>query len=95
MIVTCRDLAARLTELEEGVGSAVERASLRFHLSICARCRRYVAELDRLKDLLADLGREEEPVVPMSADAAPDPAVARALSTFRAWKTGESSPDDD
>lgn len=93
MIVTCRDLAARLTELEETGGSAVERASLRFHLSICARCRRYVAELTQLGSLLAELGAE--PVVSPGEARATGPSVDSALASFRAWKAGALPPRDD
>jgi len=89
VIFTCRDLAQRLTEVEEGPAHSVERASLRFHLSICARCRRYVAELGRLKELLTGLGQEPETAVPTGA------SVTHALASFRAWRAGEPSPDDD
>ncbi|HVH41743.1 MAG TPA: hypothetical protein VM925_05350 [Labilithrix sp.] len=81
MVVTCAELAASLVELEEGGASCLRRASVRFHLSICERCRRYVAQLEELRRDLSRL-REGPPLATSSLE--------RALVSFRAG----SGPDE-
>lgn len=92
MIVTCEDLAKKLTDLEEGPASSVMRASMKFHLSICARCRRYVAELRAIRQSLAEVRTSS----PLAEDAGrPDTGLGGALSTFRAWTAGHEATDED
>jgi anti-sigma factor RsiW len=89
MLVLCSDLARNLLELQEGRVSSFERAAMRLHLSICARCRRYVAQLDEMRQALARMG-EAEPAV--SGES-----LTNALASFRAAGSGADleSPDDE
>ena len=73
MAITCEQVARRLTELEEGGGSAAARLSLRAHLALCRRCQRYVAQMKQVRETLSAL--REEAVAPASLE--------NALETFR------------
>jgi hypothetical protein len=57
---TCRKVAHQLTELREGELSLVERAGLRFHMTICPSCKRYIKQFDATVDGLAH-SKEELP----------------------------------
>ena len=62
-MTTCRKVAHQLTELREGDLSFVERAGLRFHMTICPSCKRYIEQFDATVDGLAhskeELSEEE------------------------------------
>lgn len=74
MAFTCEQVARRLTELEEGGGSAAARLGLRAHLALCRRCQRYVEQMKVVRGALSAL-RE---------DAVAEASLERALVAFRA-----------
>jgi anti-sigma factor RsiW len=84
MLFMCADLAKNLLELQEGRASSFERAAMRLHLSICERCRRYVAQLDEMRQALARLA----PDSPAAAGA----SLTNALASFRAAAAPGSAP---
>jgi anti-sigma factor RsiW len=73
MAITCEQVARRLTELEEGGGSAAARLGLRAHLAICRRCQRYVEQMKQVRSSLSTL-RE---------GTVAEASLERALATFR------------
>lgn len=68
MAFTCEQVARRLTELEEGGGSAAARLGLRAHLALCRRCQRYVEQMKHVRQALSTL--REDAVAPASLEQA-------------------------
>ncbi|MGE0321722.1 MAG: anti-sigma factor [Polyangiaceae bacterium] len=58
MVFTCSQLARSWGDIQDGQASAYTRRAADFHLAICARCRRYVAQLERLQGTLKSLKPE-------------------------------------
>tara|TARA_R110000751_G_scaffold125176_1_gene226699 strand:+ start:167 stop:424 length:258 start_codon:yes stop_codon:yes gene_type:complete len=44
-MLTCRDLVAQSSDLLDGELSLRQRISMRVHLAICFRCRRFIRQL--------------------------------------------------
>jgi anti-sigma factor RsiW len=85
---TCEQLAAHLSDLEDGRASLLERAEARVHLSWCRACQTYVAQFRAVRAQLATL----KPAAP------PTPAaVEGALAQFRAWSldAADAATDSD
>jgi hypothetical protein len=71
----CRTLIRELTDHEEGVGTAIERAGVKLHLALCGDCTRYVEQARAVRAALGTLA---------SGAIAPQ-TRARLLERFRAW----------
>jgi anti-sigma factor RsiW len=52
-------VAALATEYAEGRLSGGQRLRLRFHLLLCSACRTFLAQLDRTRALLSQLGSSQ------------------------------------
>jgi hypothetical protein len=72
MAFTCEQVARRLTDLDEGGGTSVERIGLRVHLAFCRRCQHFVAQMKQVRSALS--GGGQDVLAPAS--------LQRALATF-------------
>ncbi|HEY1097270.1 MAG TPA: zf-HC2 domain-containing protein [Myxococcota bacterium] len=87
MFLTCAQLAANLSALEDGEVSAVRRAEAAVHLSWCRDCQAYVAQFRAVRAALATAS-------PTTTDTATTD-TATALTAFRDWQPGVANDDDD
>jgi anti-sigma factor RsiW len=78
-LLHCRDVAALATEYAEGKLSGPRRLALRFHLLLCSACRLFLAQLERTRARLAQLG--DEPV-------SRDPQGSREAEFLEALRAG-------
>ncbi len=77
LVWTCRRVAERATDLDEGVLSPFERLRVRMHLSICRTCTRYLKQLELTKHACGSLKQDSQ--------VSPD-SKAKALEAFRSNK---------
>ncbi len=80
MVFTCSQLARSWGDVQDGQASAYTRRAASLHLAICARCRRYVAQLERLQGTLKGLKAEAEAPSEESLDRALAALDAEPLS---------------
>ena len=52
---TCRKVAERATELDEGCLGAFDRLRMRMHLAICRTCTRYLKQMELTKSACGSL----------------------------------------
>ncbi len=67
IIVTCRSLVELATEYQEGTLSPPRRVLVRAHLSWCAHCRAYLAQLAATTNAMAALASEPTEAIDTSA----------------------------
>lgn len=60
-MVLCRDVTEMTTEYLEGTLPLHRRVAMRFHLSICSMCRRYMRQVRQTIGLLGILPPEPVP----------------------------------
>lgn len=86
MVFTCSQLARSWGDIQDGRASAYTRRAADFHLALCARCRRYVAQLERLQGTLKSL-RDD-------ADAPSEQSLEQALAAFEAPRADPDPSED-
>ncbi|MEZ4234047.1 MAG: hypothetical protein R3B89_33040 [Polyangiaceae bacterium] len=84
MVFTCSQLARSWGDIRDGHASPYARRAADFHLAICARCRRYVAQLERLQGTLKGLKPD--------ADLPTDESLERALGALDESPLPDSGP---
>lgn len=78
-VLTCEQVTARLTDLEEGALGPWTWSAVRLHLGLCPACRDFLTSLRRARRLAADLLAGAD-----GGALAPDRALAGALAAIRA-----------
>jgi predicted anti-sigma-YlaC factor YlaD len=78
-MLSCRELAALVTEYLEGALSVPDQLRFQLHLGLCADCRAYLRQMKHTVAVLKELPPEE---------AIPSPMREELLSRFRTWKSG-------
>ncbi len=58
-MLRCKDIYARATEYQERQLSWGHRLKFRLHLAMCRACRDFVAQMERTRGLLREIGRGE------------------------------------
>ncbi len=58
-ILTCRELCELLTDRDEGAISALRRAQVKLHLTMCGKCRVYEQQFEASVGVLRALGPSE------------------------------------
>jgi hypothetical protein len=82
MLLTCRSVAAQLTDGEHTHGSPLTRVGIRVHLTFCKDCTRFLVQIRAVQAALAALGSGE-----VTAEA-----KVRLNQQFRAWHAGLEKP---
>ena len=77
----CVEFVEVVTDYLEGAMAPSDRARLERHLSACAGCTRYLAQIRAIIDLVGRLGEED-------IDALGPDARAELLTAFRAYRAG-------
>lgn len=78
MFLSCRSVAAQLTDGEHAHGPPLTRVGIRLHLSFCKECARYLAQMRAVQAALAAL---------RTGEVAAETKV-RLGQQFRAWHSG-------
>jgi hypothetical protein len=60
--LTCQDNSSIISEMMDHRVSFLKRLKLKIHLSLCEVCLYYKKQLEIIKDLSKNLGREDFPV---------------------------------
>ncbi|MBI3402139.1 MAG: zf-HC2 domain-containing protein [Acidobacteria bacterium] len=75
-MLTCKELAALVTDYLEGRQSFLERMRFELHLGMCRHCRAYLQQMRTTIDTLGNLPEESIP-----------PEMSKQLlDRFRDWK---------
>jgi anti-sigma factor RsiW len=78
-MLTCADIVKLVTDYNEGRLTPTERRRFEEHVSICAPCRSFLAQMRRTVELAGELREEDVP-----------PAMEHhLLAAFRDWKRDE------
>ena len=88
-MLTCREVAEKSSAMVDGELELRERVGLRFHLLMCANCRRFVRQF---KSLVDSLGLRSEPG---SQSASPEfvRQTMQTLDSARDSFTDRQDPD--
>ena len=78
MFLSCRSVAAQLTDGEHTHGPPLTRVGIRLHLSFCKDCARYLVQMTAVKAALSALRTGE-----VAAET-----KLRLGEQFRAWHAG-------
>ena len=82
MFLSCRSVAAQLTDGEHNRGTSPTRVGIRLHLTFCRDCTRYLVQMTAVQAALAALRTD---------DVAADTKV-RLGQQFRAWHADLGKP---
>lgn len=82
-ILTCRDMAERVTDYLEGALSLSSRLGARMHLALCPSCRRYFDQMRKTIRLLADA----PPPTP------PEDVAEKVIAAVRRGERGAATGD--
>lgn len=80
-MLTCRELAALITEYLEGALSVPDSVRFQLHLGMCADCRAYLRQMKQTVSVLRELPPEE---------AIPSPVRDELLARFKNWKRSDN-----
>ncbi|VAX33098.1 hypothetical protein MNBD_NITROSPINAE05-128 [hydrothermal vent metagenome] len=59
--LTCQDTSPLISEMMDHKVSVIKRLKLKIHLSVCKVCLYYKDQLELIRDLSQNLGREDFP----------------------------------
>jgi len=59
--LTCKDTSPLISEMMDHKVSLIKRLKIKIHLSLCAVCLYYKKQLEVIRDLSKNLGREDFP----------------------------------